>query len=61
MLAKSNGKYQGFRPEFEGKCIAKKLLLKVIEAARAKNVKITPLCSYARKVLNGKEEYADVV
>ena len=53
--------HTGVRPEFEGKGIAKKLLLKVIEAARAKNVKITPLCSYARKVMNGKEEYADVL
>ena len=53
--------HTGVRPEFEGKGIAKKLLLKVIEAAREKNVKITPLCSYARKVMNGKEEYADVL
>ena len=53
--------HTGVRPEFEGKGIAKKLLLKVIEAAREKNVKIIPLCSYARKVMNGKEEYANVL
>lgn len=53
--------HTGVRPEFEGKGIAKKLLLKVIEAAREKNVKIMPLCSYARKVMNGKEEFKDVL
>lgn len=53
--------HTGVRPEFEGKGIAKKLLLKVIEAAREKNVIIMPLCSYARKVMNGKEEFKDVL
>lgn len=53
--------YTGVRPEHEGKGIAKKLVLKVIEAARAKGVKICPLCSYANKMMVGKEEYKDML
>lgn len=53
--------HTGVRPEYEGKGIARKLLLKVVEAARAKKVKITPVCSYAVKVMTGKEEYKDVL
>ena len=53
--------HTGVRPEFEGRGIAKKLVLKVIEAARERGVKIVPLCSYARKLMTGKEEYQDVM
>ena len=47
--------------EYGGRGIAKKLVLKVIEEARKRNVKIRPVCSYAYKVMAGKEEYADVL
>ena len=53
--------HTGVRPEYGGRGIAKKLVLKVIEAARAKNAKIVPLCSYADKLMTGKEEYRDVL
>ena len=53
--------HTGVRPEYGGRGIAKKLVLKVIEAARSKNAKITPLCSYADKLMSGKEEYRDVL
>ena len=33
----------------------------IIEAARAKQVKILPLCPYAKKMMCGKEEYQDVL
>ena len=53
--------HTGVRPEYGGRGIAKKLVLCVIEAARANNAKIVPLCSYAGKVVSGKEEYKDVL
>ena len=53
--------HTGVRPEYGGRGIAKKLVLKVIEAARNQNVKIVPRCSYADKLMSGKEEYRDVL
>lgn len=34
-------------PEYNGKGIGKKLLYKIVEMAREKNLKILPLCPYA--------------
>ena len=53
--------HTGVRPEYGGRGIAKKLVLSVIEAARAGNAKIVPLCSYADKLMSGKEEFKDVL
>lgn len=53
--------HTGVRAAYEGKGIARKLVLKVIEAARAKGVKICPMCSYAKKMMTGKEEFKDVM
>ena len=53
--------HTGVRPEYGGRGIAKKLVLKVIEAARSKNAKIVPFCSYADKLMTGKEEFKDVL
>lgn len=53
--------HTGVRPEYGGRGIAKKLVLSVIEAARAENAKIIPLCSYADKLMTGKEEFKDVL
>ena len=53
--------HTGVRPEFGGRGLAKKLVLKVIEAARERNAKIVPLCSYADKMMTGKEEFKDVL
>ena len=53
--------HTGVLPEYGGRGIAKKLVLCVIEAARANNAKIVPLCSYAGKVVSGKEEFKDVL
>ena len=53
--------HTGVRPAYEGLGIAKRLVLKVIEAARAKQVKIIPLCPYAKKMMTGKEEFNDVL
>ncbi len=53
--------HTGVREAYEGKGIARKLVLKVIEAARAKGVKILPVCSYAKRLMTGKEEFKDVL
>lgn len=46
--------------EYGGRGIAKKLVLAIVDEARKKNIKIIPVCSYAKKVLE-KEEYKDIV
>lgn len=53
--------HTGVRPEYGGRGIAKKLVLKVIEAARANNAKIVPLCSYAAKMTEGNEAFRDIL
>lgn len=53
--------HTGVRAEYGGRGIAKNLVLKVIEAARTKDAKIIPLCSYADKLMSGKEEFKDVL
>ena len=53
--------HTGVRPEYGGRGIAKKLVLMVIETARAKDAKIIPRCSYAGKLMSGKEEFKDVL
>ena len=53
--------HTGVRPGNEGQGIAKKLVLKVIEEARERDVRIHPVCSYAVKLMTGKDEYKDVL
>lgn len=53
--------HTGVSPEFSGRGIAKMLVMKVITSARAKNARIVPLCSYADKLMSGKEEFSDVL
>lgn len=47
--------HTGVRPAFEGQGIARRLLNKVVEEARLRNVKIVPVCSYAKRVMEGKK------
>ena len=53
--------HTGVRSEYGGRGIAKKLVMKVIESARTNNAKIVPVCSYAEKLMSGKEEFKDVL
>jgi len=46
--------------EYGGRGIAKKLVLTIVDEARKKNIKIIPLCSYAKKVLE-KDEFKDII
>ena len=51
--------HTGVDPAYGGRGIAKLLVLKVIEEARKQQVRINPICSYARRMIEGKEEYCD--
>lgn len=53
--------HTGVRPEYGGRGIARKLVESVIDEARARNVRIVPVCSYAVKVMESSEEYRDVL
>ncbi|QEE49743.1 N-acetyltransferase [Flavobacterium alkalisoli] len=46
-------------PEFKG--VGKKLLDKAVEFAREKNIKIIPLCPFAKKMFDRHEEIGDVL
>ena len=48
-------------PAYGGQGIARKLIEALIEAARHDGAKIVPVCSYAAKMMRGKEAYADVL
>lgn len=46
---------------YEGKGIARQMVLAAVDSARAKGRKIVPLCSYARAVLTRTDEYTDII
>lgn len=48
-------------PEFEGKGIAKELLMEAVKFAREKSLKIQPNCSYAKRVFEKTAEIQDIV
>ena len=53
--------HTGVRHEYNGRGIAKRLVEKIIEAARERGVKIVPVCSYAQRMMSGKDEYKDLL
>ena len=46
---------------FEGKGIARQLVLAAVDFARANSRRIIPVCSYAQTVLTRTDEYKDVL
>ncbi|WP_299670295.1 GNAT family N-acetyltransferase [uncultured Polaribacter sp.] len=48
-------------PEFKGKNIGKQLLYKIVEMAREKNIKITPLCPFANALFKKLDDIKDVL
>lgn len=53
--------HTGVRPEYNGRGIAKQLVESIIAAARERGSKIIPVCSYAQRMMSGKDEYKDVL
>jgi uncharacterized protein len=47
--------------ELRGKDVGNQLLHTAVEYARAKNIKIIPLCPFASSVFKKKPEYTDVL
>lgn len=48
-------------PGNNGKGFGKKMVAKAVEYAREKNIKIIPLCSFAKKVFDKTSEFSDVL
>lgn len=48
-------------PEFKGKSVGKKMLYKIVEMAREKNIKILPLCPFANAMFKKLEDIQDVL
>ena len=48
-------------PAYGGQGIARRLIEVLIAAARSDGAKIVPICSYAEKMMRGREEYTDVL
>lgn len=46
---------------YNGQGIAKRLVQKLVEEARATNMKIIPLCPFAKHEFDKKQEYWDVL
>ena len=48
-------------PAYGGQGIARRLIEEIIDEARREGRKIVPVCSYAAKMMQGKDEYRDVL
>lgn len=48
-------------PAFNGKGVGKKMVLEAVEYARKNNLKIIPLCPFAKSVFDKVEELRDVL
>lgn len=46
---------------YGGQAIASKLVAKIVEEARNNNIKIIPVCPFAKKEFERKKEYSDVL
>lgn len=47
--------------EHEGKGLGKELVAAGVEFARANNLKVLPLCPYAKAIFNRMKDYSDVL
>ena len=48
-------------PRNEGKDFGKKIVVKAVEFAREKSIKIIPLCPFAKSVFDKNSEFKDVL
>ena len=48
-------------PDFKGKNVGLQLVMAAVDFAREKNLKIIPLCPFAKSVIDKKEEIRDVL
>lgn len=52
--------HTGVEPKFIGKGLGKKLVMRSVEYARKNNVKIIPLCPFAKMIFDRSEDIQDV-
>lgn len=48
-------------PDFEGQGVGKNMVMAAVEFARENNIKILPLCPFAKSVFNRSPDIADVL
>ncbi len=48
-------------PAFKGRGVGKQLLYKIVDMAREKNIKITPICPFANAMFKKLEDIQDVL
>lgn len=48
-------------PEYNGKGVGKKMLYKIVEMARHKNIKIIPLCPFAAAMFKKSGDIKDIL
>ncbi len=48
-------------PEFKGKSVGKQMLYKIVDMAREKDIKITPLCPFANAMFKKLSDIQDVL
>ena len=48
-------------PEFKGQSVGKKMLYKIVDMVREKNLKILPLCPFAHAMLKKLDDIKDVL
>jgi len=48
-------------PDFKGKGVGQKMVMKAIEYARSNHLKIMPLCSFAQAVFDKNADISDVL
>jgi uncharacterized protein len=53
--------HTGVDPSLRGKGVGRDLVVKAVEFARENDLKIMPVCPYARKIMEESDEFADVL
>lgn len=53
--------HTGVDPDFRGQGLAEDLVAKVVDKAKKEGLKIKPVCSFAKKEFEKKEEYREVL
>ena len=53
--------HTGVERAYRGQHLAQQLVAEIAEFARRENLKITPLCSYAKAIMERNPDYSDVL